>query len=64
MTRDSPVPPGVEGRILCTSMLSEVRPLIRYEIGDLGAWASEPCPCGRAHLPVLKEISRQAGGPG
>ncbi len=51
-----PVPPGVEGRILCTSMLSEVQPLIRYEIGDLGAWASEPCPCGRVHLPVLKEI--------
>ncbi len=51
-----PAPPGVEGRILCTSLLNEVQPLIRYEIGDCGAWAAEACPCGRAHLPVLQEI--------
>ena len=50
------VPPGVPGRILCTSLLNEAQPLIRYEIGDLGTWDSEPCPCGRNHLPVLKEI--------
>jgi phenylacetate-CoA ligase len=51
-----PAPPGVEGRILCTSLLNEAQPLIRYEIGDLGAWAEGPCPCGRNHLPVLKEV--------
>jgi len=51
-----PVPPGVEGRILCTSLLNEAQPLIRYDIGDLGAWALQPCPCGRNHLPVLKEV--------
>jgi phenylacetate-CoA ligase len=21
-------------------------PLLRYEVGDLGAWVDEPCPCG------------------
>lgn len=52
-----PVPPGVEGRLLCTSLLNEVQPLIRYEIGDLGVWSQEACPCGRNHFPVLKEIT-------
>jgi phenylacetate-CoA ligase len=51
-----PVPPGVEGRVLCTSLLNEAQPLIRYEVGDVGVWSSKPCPCGRNHLPVLQEI--------
>ena len=51
-----PVPPGVEGRVLCTSLQNEVQPLIRYEIGDVAAWSSEPCPCGRQQLPVLQEV--------
>jgi phenylacetate-CoA ligase len=50
------LPPGVEGRILCTSLLNEAQPLVRYDIGDIGAWSNEICPCGRALLPVLKEI--------
>ncbi len=52
-----PVPPGKEGRILCTGLLNEIQPLIRYEIGDLGTWSEEKCPCGRDAMPVLKEIS-------
>lgn len=51
-----PVPPGTEGRILCTSLLSETQPLIRYEIGDRGIWSADRCACGRDHLPVLQEI--------
>lgn len=51
-----PVPPGVEGRILCTGLQNEAQPLIRYEIGDMGIWSAESCPCGRGHLPVLQEI--------
>lgn len=49
-------PPGTVGRLLCTSLLNPAQPLIRYEIGDLGAWSSEKCPCGRNHLPILQEI--------
>ena len=52
----NPVPPGETGRVVCTGLLNEAQPLIRYEIGDLAAWSSDPCPCGRNHLPVLKEI--------
>jgi phenylacetate-CoA ligase len=55
-TEGRPVPPGVEGRILCTGLQNEAQPLIRYDIGDLGVWSPEPCPCGRSHLPVLQEI--------
>jgi phenylacetate-CoA ligase len=51
-----PVSPGTEGRLLCTSLLNEAQPLIRYDVGDLAAWSSESCPCGRNHLPVLQGI--------
>jgi phenylacetate-CoA ligase len=52
-----PVPPGVEGRILCTALLNDAQLLIRYEIGDVGTWSLDACPCGRAHLPVLQAIT-------
>jgi phenylacetate-CoA ligase len=51
-----PVPAGVDGRVLCTGLLNETQPLIRYEIGDVGRWSSEKCPCGRDHLPVIEEL--------
>jgi phenylacetate-CoA ligase len=51
-----PLGPGEEGRIVCTSLLNDVQPLVRYEIGDLGRWGSRPCPCGRWQLPVLEEV--------
>jgi phenylacetate-CoA ligase len=54
--KGEPVPPGVAGRILCTGLLNEAQPLVRYEIGDLGVWSCESCQCGRRHLPVLQEI--------
>jgi phenylacetate-CoA ligase len=52
----NPVPPGVEGRLVCTSLLNWTQPLIRYEVGDRGIWAADHCPCGRNHLPVVAEI--------
>ena len=53
----NPVPAGVEGRVVCTSLLNDVQPLIRYEIGDMAAWSTEPCSCGRSQFPVLREIT-------
>ena len=41
---------------MCTGLLNDAQPLIRYEIGDEGVWSPHPCPCGRDHLPVLREI--------
>jgi phenylacetate-CoA ligase len=51
-----PVAPGQTGRVLCTGLANRTQPLIRYEIGDLAAWSSEPCPCGRDALPVVEQI--------
>jgi phenylacetate-CoA ligase len=54
---DRPVPPGEVGRLVCTGLVNEVMPLIRYEVGDLGAVApaGEACPCGR-RLPILTRL--------
>jgi phenylacetate-CoA ligase len=52
-----PVPPGTEGRVVCTGLLNETQLLVRYEIGDTAAWSGEPCKCGRAHLPVITGIT-------
>jgi len=53
---DHPVPIGETGRIICTGLLNETQPLIRYDVGDLGVLAEGKCPCGRNQLPVLQEV--------
>lgn len=54
---DCPVPEGEVGRLICTGLINDTMPLIRYEVGDRGALApgSETCPCGRS-LPILQSI--------
>jgi phenylacetate-CoA ligase len=47
--------PGEMGSILVTDLLNHAMPLIRYRIGDVGAWEEGPCPCGRA-LPRLRNV--------
>lgn len=54
---DLPVPKGGSGRFVCTSLLNEDMPLIRYDVGDRG-WregSEMQCPCGRL-LPVLSGV--------
>jgi phenylacetate-CoA ligase len=53
--RGEPVPPGTTGRILVTLLHNRRFPMIRYEIGDVGALAAEPCPCGRP-APLLQRV--------
>ncbi len=50
-----PRSPGEIGHIRLTNLHNYAMPLIRYEIGDLGALSEETCPCGRS-LPLLKAI--------
>jgi phenylacetate-CoA ligase len=45
--RGNPTLPGVPGRILVTDLSNAGMPFIRYENGDIGSWAEEPCSCGR-----------------
>jgi phenylacetate-CoA ligase len=51
-----PVPLGQEGHIICTGLVNSAQPLIRYDLGDLGSFATELCGCGRDHLPLLKGV--------
>jgi phenylacetate-CoA ligase len=53
---NGPAAPGAVGNILVTDLLNHAMPLIRYRIGDLGAWAEGDCPCGRC-LPRLKSVT-------
>jgi phenylacetate-CoA ligase len=55
-TPHGPAAPGEMGSILVTDLLNYAMPLVRYRIGDVGAWASGTCPCGRA-LPRLERVA-------
>ncbi|NGX17085.1 phenylacetate--CoA ligase family protein [Wenzhouxiangella sp. XN24] len=52
---DSPVPPGVPGRIVVTGWYNTTMPFIRYKTNDWATWATTPCPCGRG-FPLLKSV--------
>jgi phenylacetate-CoA ligase len=42
-----PLAAGQEGVLLVTDLFNDATPLIRYEIGDIGAVAATDCRCGR-----------------
>ncbi len=52
----TPCGPGEDGRIVVTEFVNRGMPMIRYEVGDYGAWAAEPCPCGRS-WPLLARVT-------
>ncbi len=55
-----PVPPGVEGNILVTSLLNYAMPLIRYKLEDRGILAANvKCPCGRKGQ-LLQQVTGRA----
>jgi len=58
--QERPCPPGVAGRILVTLLNNRSFPMIRYEIGDLAAWA-EPgaCGCGSSFPRIRELLGRQ-----
>ena len=55
MNGDRPAQPGEVGRIVVTNLCNFGMPFIRYEMGDLGVLAGQPCSCGRG-LPLIKSI--------
>jgi phenylacetate-CoA ligase len=42
-----PLPDGVEGELVFTTLAKEALPLLRYRTGDIAALNRAPCPCGR-----------------
>ena len=43
----SPASAGEEGELVCTGLLDQLMPLVRYRTGDTGIQAPGPCRCGR-----------------
>jgi phenylacetate-CoA ligase len=55
-----PVAPGVVGdKVLATVLFNRALPLIRYELSDLVAVATQRCPCGRPHLRLASVRGRR-----
>ncbi len=52
----APCAPGEPGRIVVTDLVNYGQPLLRYEVGDHGAFAARPCSCGRG-LPLLQGLT-------
>jgi len=52
----TPCAPGEDGRILVTEFVNFGMPMLRYEVGDRGVLAAEPCPCGRPS-PLLAALT-------
>lgn len=47
--------PGEIARLIVTDLFNYGFPLIRYQIGDVGAYSEEYCPCG-SPLPLMKKL--------
>jgi phenylacetate-coenzyme A ligase PaaK-like adenylate-forming protein len=47
LDEDRPVAAGQTGRLVFSSYTRRGQRLDRYEIGDLGRWIDDDCPCGR-----------------
>jgi phenylacetate-CoA ligase len=54
-----PVPDGVEGELVFTTLCKRAMPMIRYRTHDITALTSEPCPCGRT-LRRIQRIARRS----
>ena len=52
----SPTEPGEVGEIVVTLLTNRSMPLIRYRIGDMGAWAEGACSCG-CSWPLLAKVT-------
>lgn len=49
--------PGEDGELVLTTVTKQGFPLVRYRTGDITAYTSEPCECGR----TLARMSRVSG---
>ncbi len=57
-----PLPPGMEGELVLTTLTAEGYPLVRYRTGDVTVLHDAPCRCGRTSLrisPVLRRTDNR-----
>lgn len=50
--------PGILGRLIGTGFLNQCAPLVRYDTGDLAAFASGDCPCGWPGQRLMSIVGR------
>ena len=50
---------GERGRLICTGLIAQTMPFIRYDTGDIGVRTEEACSCGRG-LPLIRSIEGRA----
>lgn len=50
----APVPPGVEGELVLTTLTKHALPMIRYRTGDVTTLTTEPCGCGRTSARIAR----------
>ncbi|WNY24139.1 Phenylacetate-coenzyme A ligase [Methanimicrococcus hongohii] len=51
---NEPVPDGVVGELVVTTLIKEALPLIRYRVGDLASLDTSVCKCGRTHPRLMR----------
>lgn len=51
----TPAEPGEMAQLIVTDLYNYGFPLIRYQIGDIGAFSNEECPCG-TRLPLMSRL--------
>lgn len=54
-----PVPEGVTGEIVITTLRRQAMPLIRYRTGDMARLSTTPCACGGVTARLLGILGRQ-----
>ena len=52
---EKPVPDGVEGEVVITTLVKEGAPLLRFRTHDISRIIPEPCKCG-SHYPILDTV--------
>jgi len=53
-----PLPEGMTGELVITTVSKEALPMVRYRTRDITALTSDPCPCGRTHVRMNKVSGR------
>lgn len=57
--RDNPVPDGLPGELVVTTLGVEGMPLLRFKTGDICRFHYEPCSCGRTSMRISPIIGRK-----
>ncbi|HVW16676.1 MAG TPA: phenylacetate--CoA ligase [Solirubrobacteraceae bacterium] len=54
-----PLPHGVQGELVFTTLSKRAMPMVRYRTADLGTISGDPCPCGRTLIRMSAPVGRR-----